>query len=167
MALIDQLKNHPFIQGMSEPMIRKLALFAREVRFEPDQVVFRAGDDEYEFCLIVSGTFCVELGTPVYAVLIQTLGPEEVFGWSALLDHRYSFFQVRALEGSEALRIDGAKLREACLTDAKLGAEIYRRIAEVAARRIQAVELRLAEFFGAKSRLEARQQDPSASSSAA
>lgn len=152
---------------MSEPMLKKLGSLVKELRFEPDQVVFRARDESYEFCLITTGSFRVELGTPVYTVLIQTLGPGEVFGWSALLDHRYSFFQVRAQERSRALCLDGSKLAEACGRDPKLAAEIYRRIAQTAAKRIQAIEHRLVEFCGTRTRdPRASEVDPSASSAA-
>jgi CRP-like cAMP-binding protein len=165
MPHLDLLRSHLFTQGMPESMLRNLAMLARELKFEPDQIVFRARDDAYQLGLVLSGSFRVELGTAVYAVSIQTLGPGEVFGWSATLDHRYSFFQIRALERSRALCIDGAKLADACSRDAELAAEVYRRIAQVAARRVQAVERRLAEFYGTK--MSDADEDPSASTSAA
>lgn len=149
---------------MSESRLRKLAAIARELRFEPDQVVFRAQDTVYQFCLITSGRFCVELGTPVFAILIQTLGPDEVFGWSALLDHRYSFFQVRALERSTAICVDSDKLEAACAKDARLAGDVYRRIAETSAKRLLAVEMRLVEFCGTGKLSNSSEADPASSS---
>jgi len=152
---------------MSESALTTLASGARKIRIEADEVVFRTRDEAYQFCLITSGRFCVELGTPVFAVLIQTLGPDDIFGWSALLNHHYSFFQVRALERSTAICLDTATLTEACLKDPKLAGDVYRRIADVAVKRLQAVELRLVEFCGTGGLREPREGDATASSSAA
>ncbi|MCW5978034.1 MAG: cyclic nucleotide-binding domain-containing protein [Bryobacteraceae bacterium] len=168
MPLYEHLKNHPFTLGMTEAMLRKLTSFAHETTFEPEEVVFRARDGSRQFCLITAGSFRVELGTPVYAVLIQSLGAGEVFGWSTLLDFRYRFFQVRSQERSRVICLDGARLAEVCARDPKLAALVYRGVAQVAGRRILAIELRLAEFCGAKSQaVAAHEIDPPASSSAA
>ena len=70
----------------------------------------------------------VELGTPLYVMRVQVLGPGNVFGWSALLDDQDTLFRVRAREHTTALQIDGATLKAHCRTDPAMGAEFLHRI---------------------------------------
>ena len=133
---------------MPETLIKKLASMASHVEFEEDEIVFRAGEHSRNFCLLLCGSACVEIRSPYYAVCVETLAPGDAFGWSSLLEEHHTLFQVRAREVSSALFLDGQKLTEACQRDPKLGAEIYRRLAVVVARRVKATEVRLAEFCG-------------------
>ncbi len=148
MALSNILAAHAFTQGMPPGLVKKLLELAREVSLEPDAIVFRAGEESRDFYLVVSGSLSVELSTPVYAINIQTLTAGDAFGWSALLRDS-THFQVRAREKSLVLCLDGERLLEACRQDPRLGAEIYRRLAEVVATRLRATEIRLLEFCGA------------------
>ncbi len=148
MPLAVMLKGHPFTEGLSETQIKKLSSFARYVEFEEDEIVFRSGEQSMNFCLLLCGSACVEIRSPYYAICVQTLIPGDAFGWSSLLDEHHTVFQVRAREPSSAVFLDGKKLSEACNKDARLGAEIYRRLAQVVAKRVKATELRLAEFCG-------------------
>ena len=148
MPLARILKEHPFTEGMSEPILETLAALAREVSFDADEIVFRAGERSMYFCLLVRGSACVEIRTPYYGVTIQTLGPGEAFGWSSLLEEHHTVFQVRAREPSMALFLDGEKLLKACREDSKLATEIFRRLAKVVAKRVKATELILTKFCG-------------------
>ncbi len=148
MPLVQVLKQHPFLEGLPDSQVRKLASLAREVEFEEDEIVFRAGERSTNFCLLYCGSAAVEIRTPYYGLCVQTLGPGEAFGWSSLLGEHHTVFQVRAREPSNAIFIDGQKLADACNKDPKLGLEIFRRLAQVVARRVRATEDRLAEFCG-------------------
>ena len=142
------LRDHPFTQGFSEPHLAELAASATEVKFREDQIIFPAGDESRHFYLVVSGSLCVEISTPVYTVCIQAVGPGQAFGWSALLDHEHTMFQVRAREASTALCLDGVQICEACRRDPAFGFEFLRRVLDLVAHRLRATELRLAEFCG-------------------
>ncbi len=151
MPLVEVLKSHPFTAGMPESSLRKLASMARQVSLAEDEIVFRARERSENFCLLLTGSACVEIRTPYYALCVQTLGPGDAFGWSSLLDEHHTVFQVRAREASTALYIDGQKLSEACKKDPKLGCEVFSRLARVLAKRVRAIEMRLAEFCGPRS----------------
>lgn len=142
------LRNHPFTKDFPETSIVRLASLARKVSFQEDQIIFREGERSRHFYLLLTGSVCVEISTAVFAVCIQALGPGEVFGWSTLVDHSHTLFQVRAREASSALCFAGAQLLEACRQDSELGREIFSRLLAVAAKRVAASEVRLAEFCG-------------------
>jgi CRP-like cAMP-binding protein len=92
----------------------------------------------------------VDLRTPICVMTVQALGSGSVFGWSALLYRQDTLFQVRARENTTALQIDGASLKERCLSDTPLGAALFHRVLHVVAGRVKATELRFAEMCGIK-----------------
>ena len=144
----EALQDHPFTRRLTESSLAKLAALTQKVGFHEDQIIFHAGERSPHFYLVVSGSVCVEISTPVYAVCVQSLGPEDAFGWSSLLDRHYTAFQVRAREKTTALRLDSQRLLAACEGDLGLGLEIFRRLSELIARRVMATESRLADFCG-------------------
>lgn len=148
MPLEEALRKHPFLEGLPDPLVKKLAAMTRIVDFDEDEIVFRSGERSMHFCLLIDGSVCVELSTPVFGMTVQILSSGDAFGWSAILSEHHTVFQVRAREPSRALCLDGVLLSKACQKDSKLAAEVFRRVAEVVAKRVRATELRLAEFCG-------------------
>jgi CRP-like cAMP-binding protein len=144
------LRDHAFTHGLTEAQIDHLAGIATQVAFEENQVVLVDGARSTSFFLLLSGSVVVELRTPLYVMVVQALGPGDVFGWSALLDDQDTLFQVRARECTTALQIDGATLQAYCMSDPALGAEFFHRILRVVAGRVKATEVRFAEMCGVR-----------------
>jgi CRP-like cAMP-binding protein len=144
------LRDHAFTHGLTEAQIDHLAGIATQVAFEENQVVLVDGARSTSFFLLLSGSVVVELRTPLYVMVVQALGPGDVFGWSALLDDQDTLFQVRARESTTALQIDGATLQAYCMSDPALGAEFFHRILRVVAGRVKATEVRFAEMCGVR-----------------
>ena len=148
MTLNEALRGHAFVDGLPESLLAKLAPLAEEVSFSEDELILLAGQRSRHFYLLLSGTVCVEARTRTCTVCVQVLHPGEAFGWSALLNHHDTLFQVRARERSRALRLDGDRLSAVMHQDSELAAEMLRRVLELVAGRVQATEARLAEFCG-------------------
>jgi CRP-like cAMP-binding protein len=144
----DILKRQPFARGLAEDNLAKLLAFTTAVSFDEDQVIFPAGQPSAHLYLVLTGCVCVEVRTPVYAVCVQVVGPGEAFGWSSLLEQHDTVFQVRALGPTTTLCIEARPLLAACEEDPKFGLELFRRVLELVAGRVRAVEARLAEFCG-------------------
>jgi CRP-like cAMP-binding protein len=123
---------------------------AQEVTFVDDEVILEAGQRSMCFYLLTSGSVAVELRAATYVVCVEALGPGQLFGWSALLDHQDTLFQVRAREDTKALRLNGARLKAACQADSQLGNEVRQRVLQVAAGRVRATEIRFAEMCGVR-----------------
>jgi CRP-like cAMP-binding protein len=143
------LREHPFTSGLSEEHLAVLAGFAQEAVFAQDQLILLAGERSRLFYLVLSGSVCVEVGASFYTLCIQALGPGEAFGWSSLLNHHDTLFQVRAREESTVICLDGGRLSAACQQDPEFGLEVFRRVLELVAGRVKATESRLGEFCGA------------------
>jgi CRP-like cAMP-binding protein len=144
------LRDHGFTRGLNEAQLDALAALATEVTFEADEVILVDGQRSTSFYLLTSGSVAVELRTGRFVVCVQALGTGQVFGWSALLDHQDTLFQVRAREKTTALRLNGVALQERCKSDTGLGTEILQRTLQVVAGRVKATEIRFAEMCGVK-----------------
>src|SRR5690349_20219564 len=136
---VDQvLQHHAFMQGLAPAHIADLSLLAREVTFEEDEVILDEGQLSSAFYLLSTGSVSIELRTRRYAVCVEALGPGQAFGWSALLDHQDTLFQVRARERTTALCLDGVALKDKCRTNFALGVEILQRTLALVAERVEA-----------------------------
>ncbi len=150
LELTHALRNHSFVKGLSEAQLSSLSELAGEVTFEENDVILVDGQRSTSFYLLISGSVAVELRSPRYVVCVEALGPGQVFGWSSLLDHQDTLFQVRARERTTALKIDGSALKSKCHADPELGAEILQRTLQVVAGRVKATEIRFAEMCGVR-----------------
>jgi CRP-like cAMP-binding protein len=153
------LEHASFTVGMAKQHLAKLATLGHDVRFEEDQIILLAGQRSTHFCLLLSGSVCVEVRTAVYTVCIQVLRPGEAFGWSSFLNHQDTLFQVCAREPSTGICWDGSRLSVACREDSELGLELFRRLLELAAGRVKATESKLAEFCGVPALISADRSD--------
>jgi CRP-like cAMP-binding protein len=79
-------------------------------------------------------------------IVIQTLGPGEVLGWSWLLPPHEFHYSARALEATEVVALDGRALRSRCDQDHDLGYEMMKRFALVIVQRLAATRARLLHF---------------------
>jgi len=148
---VDQiLHNHGFVQGLSEAQIARLSSLASEVTFEEDEVILIEGQLSAAFYLVIAGSVAIELRTARYVICVEALGPGKAFGWSALLDHQDTLFQVRARERTTLLCLEGAALKSLCRTDPDLGIEILHRTLQLVAGRVKATEIRFAEMCGVR-----------------
>ena len=150
MTLTQTAKEHSFLTGLNDSQVAKLTALAQEVDFEENELILSAREQSKCFYLLLTGSVCVEVSARSYMVCIQALGPGEAFGWSALLDHHDTLFQVRAREHSRALCIDGDELSAALRNDPELAVEVLRRALKLAACRVQATEARLGELCGVR-----------------
>jgi uncharacterized protein (TIGR02284 family) len=144
------LHGHAFLSGLDEAKITVLSKIAQPVEFREQELILEAKQPPLDFYLLLSGSVSIELNKGHYAVRIQYLGPGDAFGWSALLEHHDTLFDVRTRERCTALRLDGAGLSAVLREDPVLAAEFLRRTLHLVAARMDATELRLAEFCGVR-----------------
>ncbi len=105
------------------------------------------------FFLLREGSAALETFAPGRGrLIVETLHPGELVGWSWLFPPYRAHFDVRALEPVRALSFDGACLRGKCETDHDLGYELQLRFSQVLIERLDATQLRLLDLYGSRPR---------------
>ena len=143
------LRGHKFFAGLDSEYLTLLTGCASNVVFAADSFLFREGEPAETFYLIREGKVALEIAAPGRgALVVQTLGPGDVAGFSWLFDpHRWEF-DGRAVERVLAVRMDGACLRGKCDADPRLGYELMQRFAGLMTSRLQATRLQLLDVYG-------------------
>ncbi len=83
-------------------------------------------------------------------VLVQTLGPGEVIGWSWLFPPFIWHFQAQATEPTSTVVLDGGHLLVAAEENPEFGYDLMRRIAQMVITRLQAMQKSRIVVDGAK-----------------
>jgi CRP-like cAMP-binding protein len=146
-SLLQDLESHPFVSDFSPQDRARLATLAKEVRFEPDQVIFREGDDYSVFYLLGRGMVALELEVPGHVLRVQTLYAGDVFDWSALLPHAGKHFQARALDAVTALAFEGDQLLASFKADPQFGLAFMLRLMGVVSERLRNTRLQLVDVY--------------------
>ena len=143
------LANQAFFKGMNETYLLMLADHASFVSYKTGQFVFNQNEEADTFYLITEGKIALEVITVSQGPLvIQTLGPNELLGWSWLFPpYRWHFDAIASVD-SKAIAFDGKWLRQKCKEDPELGHELMQRIAQVLVQRLQATRLQLLDVYG-------------------
>lgn len=148
-TLDELLAQHPFFQGLSPEDRQFLAGCASNVHFDAGQYLFREGEAAERFYAIRSGTVVVEIQVPERGpVMVHTVGPGEILGWSWLFPPYRWQLDARAREGVRATVFDGACVRKKCESNPVLGYEMMKRVAHLVTQRIEATLIQLLDLYG-------------------
>jgi len=146
-ATLQQLGTHPFVADFRPEHRARLASMAKEVRFAPNEVIFREGDDYSVLYLLEQGMVALELEVPDHVLRVQTLYAGDVFDWSAVLRHTAKHFQARALDDVTALAIQGEDLLASFESDPAFGIAFMLRLMAVVSERLRATRVQLLDMY--------------------
>jgi len=144
------LAVHPFVVGMEESQVRRMAECLTTVtQFATDQAIFHSGGVARVLYLIRSGDVALEVAGPGAGTrIVATLHAGDALGWSWMFPPYRWAFDARALAPTEAIVIDGEKLRRCAAADHELGYQVVWRVAREMADRLQATRLQLLDVYG-------------------
>jgi CRP-like cAMP-binding protein len=150
MRTIDELVSEsPVFEGMTNEQLQLIAGCAQNAGFAAGERLFREGEPADTFYLVRKGRVALSTHAPARGpVLIETLDPGEIVGWSWIVPPYVWHFDARAVDDVRAVAFDGACLRGKCETDHALGYELMRRFGGVMLDRLQHTRLRLLDLYG-------------------
>ena len=135
---------HPFLAGMNATQLALLNDCAIAVHFKKGQTILREGDLANRFYLIESGKVILESGEKSgNPLIVETIGAGDLLGWSWMFPPYVWNFTARATEPTDAIFFYGTILREYCERDPSLGYELFKRMAPVMLRRLQAARKKM------------------------
>lgn len=140
---------HPFMAGLGEDHLALVVGCARNVAFEPGDPLCVEGSSADTFYLLRRGEVSIDVHAPGRGpVVIETVGPGAVVGWSWLVPPYRWTFDARARTRVGAIAIDGACLREKAQMDPGLGYALLSRVSAELLARLQATRVRLLDLYG-------------------
>lgn len=142
------LEELHFSSVFPSAVLDQLAVESTTQQLPAGSVVFREGAANDNLFLIRSGHLALDMNVPGRgAVRILTVGPGEMVGWSALLDHGKMTTSAVAVEDSEVVLAPADKLRELCETDRDFGFHLMWQMADALSQRLVATRLQLLDLF--------------------
>jgi CRP-like cAMP-binding protein len=143
------IADAPSFAGLAPSQLQLIAGCARNERVEPGVYLLREGEPADRFFLIRHGAVALEVHAPGRgSIVIETLHPGDVVGWSWLFAPYRWQLDGRALEPSALVAFDGACLRGKCEVDHELGYQLMSRFAANLVERLQATRLQLLDVYG-------------------
>ena len=152
-SVYELLADHPFLAGMSPDQVDRLSHRARRTAVAAGTRLFSEGGDAGRFWLIRDGEVALDTRIPGRGtVVIDTVGPDAVLGWSWLCPPYRWHFGATALAPTVAVELDSEGVAQLCAEDPAIGYELHRRFVEVVVDRLQATRIRLLDLYADRPR---------------
>jgi len=150
---VELLAAQPFLAGLTDHQLGLLAPLAARSMFHAGNRIFRQGTPAEQFWLITDGRVYLDSEVPGHDDLVlETLRPPAVLGWSWLFPPYRWHFGAVAVETAHAVTFSGPLVRALCQRDPALGYELTTRFLQVMGERLQSARRRLEEHQRAAER---------------
>jgi CRP/FNR family cyclic AMP-dependent transcriptional regulator len=143
------IASHPLFAGLPGDVAATAAGCARNVVFPAGRLLLAEGDTASTLYLLRRGRVSIEVhGADRGTVVVETVGPGQVVGWSWMVPpYRWSF-DARAVESVGAIAIDGTCLRHKAEVEPAFGYLVLQRVAHMLLERLQASRTQLLDLYG-------------------
>ncbi|MFI5911795.1 cyclic nucleotide-binding domain-containing protein [Dactylosporangium sp. NPDC051541] len=132
--------RHPFLAGLAPRDVERLARWAHRAPFRAGTRIFEEHGRAERFWLIREGRVDLDTRTPG-PIVVETLGPGAVLGWSWLFSPYRWHFGAVAVDPVLAIELDGPGVRSLCAAEPALGLELTRRFMAVVVERLQSTRM--------------------------
>jgi len=145
------LADQPFLEGLSRAQLDKLSLWSKRKVFHAGVRLFEENGRADRFWLIREGHVTLQTHVPGRGnVIVETLGPGAVLGWSWMFAPYRWHFSASAVETTLAIEFDGPGVRDMCEQNHELGYQLMARFLTVVVDRMQATRLRLLDLYAGR-----------------
>ncbi len=143
------LAEHPVFRGLDAAARARLAAEARDLRLPAGAFLFREGEAAETLHLLREGDVAIEIACPGRdALVVETLHPGEVLGWSWLAPDHKAMSDARALSDVRTLALDAARLRALCEAEPAIGYAMFKHWLPHLMARLRAQRLQLLDLYG-------------------
>ncbi|WP_327000601.1 cyclic nucleotide-binding domain-containing protein [Dactylosporangium sp. NBC_01737] len=144
----DLLVGHPFLAGLPPRHLERLSHWACRAPFHAGARIFEENGRADRFWLIRDGYVNLDIRVPGRGdVIVETLGPGTVLGWSWLFPPYRWHFGAITVDPVLTVAIDGAGTRALCDAEPAFGYELTKRFMAVVVERMQSTRIRLLDLY--------------------
>lgn len=145
----DILFEQPFFRELTPEMVDYIAGCGQNMHFSPGDFLGKEGGPADYLYLIRKGKVAVELNPPGRGALtIRTLSPGEICGFSWIIPPYRMQFNLKALEHTSVVALDGNCIRKKCEEDHETGYLLMKESAAIMERRLQDTRIQLLDVYG-------------------
>ena len=138
------LKSHALFEDLEDAFMQTLLNSASELQVKKGDLLFQQGKLADKFYILRTGLVSIQVPALVGPTLeIQSLGEDQVLGWSWLIPPYRWHFMARALEDSELIEFDGRALLAHSEEDPKFGFALLKRFAALMSERLDAARQKM------------------------
>lgn len=138
------LANHSFFGRFDAAHLKSIRRCSCSLEYSDQSFIFREYGSADMLFLILEGK--IAIGTYYNSedyLIIQTLEPGEILGWSWFIPPHLWHFDAWALEKSKLLAISAEEVRSLCESDIHFGYTFYNRLSHMLAERLEMLQKRL------------------------
>ena len=140
----EYLATHPFFSGLSDDILKFLCECSETFEIKKGQILFRQDEKADKFYIVRNGRISIEIPAIMGPTLeLQSLGNDQILGWSWLISPYKWSFQAEAEEDTELLMFDGAAILAHCEQDSRFGYELLKKFAALMSIRLDAARKRM------------------------
>ena len=149
MPLLKQLQAFPMFAELSSDQLTAVARVAREVNFKAAERLFDEGQHAERCWMIVRGCVAIDANVPGRRpVIVQTLGPGEIVGWSWLIPPYRWHFGAVTVAPTTTIAVDTEKILALAENDPSFGYPLARHLLGMLLNRLQSTRARLLDMYG-------------------
>ncbi len=146
MIPVEILENFPHFQEFQQNELRALATLAEEERYKTGEFIFREGGQATKMFLLLEGRVEMLMSTNAEGTkheLVMTVGPGEVFGWSALVEPYQLTASAHCVTPVRVVSILGAGVQALMAMHCPMGFRLMQKACQVASSRLRATRVQL------------------------
>ncbi|MEV5511120.1 cyclic nucleotide-binding domain-containing protein [Streptomyces orinoci] len=130
----------------------RLMALGRQVAFPADARIFAEGDPADRFWIVHTGTVALDLQVPGRRpVVIETVGPNELLGWSWICPPREWHLGAEASSPVRAWEFDAEPVLRMCAEDPVFDHALLTYVVSVIGNRLRLARTRLLDLYGPRS----------------
>jgi CRP-like cAMP-binding protein len=144
MVPLDLLRNSEVFYGLSDDELAPIAKMSHQQVLHAGDLVFGENDEAKNLYIVISGRvgILIDIGRGRQTV-VDTIGPNGSFGWSALVPPYFYTGAAQCLEATQALVVPGEELRGLCMDNCRICHTIMERLASIISARLKDTRVQL------------------------
>ncbi|MGW0826887.1 cyclic nucleotide-binding domain-containing protein [Streptomyces sp. NPDC002845] len=138
----------PMLRSLPVEYRERLLSVAREVSFPQGTRLFEEGERADKFWIVRTGTVDLDMRVPGRRpAVIETLGHNELVGWSWLFAPRTWHLGAEAATPVRAYEFDAVSVRSMCQDDPALGLAVAQWVGDILAHRLRSSRTRMLDLY--------------------
>ncbi len=139
----DDLAQLELFRGLAPDELAPLAASARRRRLADGEVLFEQGRPARSMYAILSGHLVLRAARGEHSIIVQTLGPGEILGWSTLREEATSLTTGRAVGEIEVIEFPSGQVLDLVASGSAGARVLIRRLFGIAAAHLDAAQSQL------------------------